>query len=198
MKKLLISLSLLFATQALVAQNYYVELGLGVGSASVGNDRQGKIMLQAAAMKQLSHQFHLGIELTTGGNFIPSEDNTFEGTTEIYNPDGTNWSSAMLKAKFFPVENLPIYAGLGVGINSYWSNVNTVEAQRTSQINMAMSPEIGFRFLDRVNLGVRYHIGGNTDEFEGNRAPEYGGHLVRLNGESVNILLVTMSWRFGL
>lgn len=179
----------------LTAQNLIFEGGLGLGNVTGKDHSQGKIMLFAALYKPQSANFHWGLELSAGGNFIPSDSESFEGTTEILSPYDANWGNAMIKGRYFFTQDAsPIFAGMGIGINSYWSNVNAVEENRVSQINLGFEPEVGITIRRRLTASMKYLVGGSTPSFNGNRPQEYGGNPIQLREEKVNVLMLTLGY----
>lgn len=198
MKRILTIACLLVSSYGLMAQKHYLELGLGTGTTPLSEDRVGKLSLNVAAMKPISDQLHLGLDLSLGGNFVPGDYSTLQGNTEILDPHGSHWSSIMFMGRYYPIAKVPFYTGLGVGINSYWSYVHTIEDDRIHRINLAVNPEIGFTINQKLNMGLRYFMGGSTRDFEGSKLPDYGGNTVQLNSEPVNILMLTFGWRIGL
>lgn len=199
MKNLLFLFAALISINGLNAQKFHLEGGVAMGSIPDADNSRGKAMLYVSAYRILSEHFTLGLELSTGGDFIPGDNSSFEGTTEILNPDDTNWSSAMLKGRYyFTTGPSPIYTGLGLGINSYWSYVHTVETKIASRINLAVAPEIGIDIRKRLNVSLRYLAGGKTDSFEGVRIQRTSGDRVSLQSERVGIILFSMGYRLTL
>ncbi len=199
MKHLLLVCLLLISLCSVNAQNVYLEGGVALGSVPNADDNsRGKAMLYVAGYRTFSDHFALGLELSTGGDFIPGDNSTFEGNTEILNPDDTNWSSAMVKGRYyFTTGPSPLYAGAGLGINSYWNYVHTVESKTVSKINLAVAPEIGIDIRKRLNVSMRYLIGGSTDSFEGIRT-QNANDRISIQSQNVSIFLFSMALRLNL
>lgn len=199
MKHLLLVTLFLTSLCSLSAQNVHLEGGVALGSIPNADDNsRGKAMLYVAGYRAFSDHFTLGLELSTGGDFIPGGNSTFEGNTEILNPDDTNWSSAMFKGRYyFTTGASPLYAGAGLGVNSYWNYVHTVESKTVSKINLAVAPEIGIDIRKRLNVSMRYLIGGSTDSFEGIRT-QNANDRISIRSQSVSIFLFSMALRLNL
>ena len=194
-KKLLLITVMSFTGLGLFGQSVTLELGMGVGAEQTSGDRIGKISLNAAIYRQFTDRLSFGLDLTAGGNFIPSDNSTVEGNTEILDPFGTQWTSTMVKAKYHPLESFPVYVAMHAGINSYWWNVNTIEEQRINRINFAVAPEVGIDLKTGFTMSMRYLLGGSTPEFTGNRG---GNTQVTLDSRNVNILTFSLGYRIKL
>ncbi|MCE7991196.1 MAG: hypothetical protein HEP71_04415 [Roseivirga sp.] len=199
MKNLLLLSLLAISAFTVNAQNVHLEGGVAMGGVPNAGNGRGKAMLYAAGYKTLSDRFTFGLELSTGGDFIPGDNATFEGTTEILDPNDTNWSSVMAKGRYyFTSGSSPLYAGTGVGINSYWEYVHTLESKTASKINLAFAPEIGIDIRKRLNVSLRYLVGGSTDSFEGIKPQNTSGDRVSLESQRVSIILFSMGLRLNL
>lgn len=199
MKKLLIISALFISIISVKGQHVHLEGGVAMGGIPNADNSRGKAMLYAAGYRIFSDHFTLGVELSTGGAFIPGDNSEFEGTTEVLDPNNTNWSSAMMKGRYyFTTGPSPIYAGAGLGINSYWNYVHTVESKTATRLNLAVAPEIGIDIRKRVNVSLRYLIGGSTESFEGTRTRNTSGDRISLQSQRVSIILFSMGLRLNL
>lgn len=199
MKNLLVLSALFLSVISVNAQHVHLEGGVAVGGIPNADNSQGKAMLYVAGYRIFSGHFTLGLEMSTGGDFIPGGNSTFEGTTEILDPYNTKWSSAMIKGRYYiTMGPSPIYAGAGLGVNSYWEYVHTVESKTATNVNLAIAPEIGIDIRKRLNVSLRYLVGGSTDAFEGTRTQSTSGDRITLQSKSVSILLVSMGLRLNL
>lgn len=191
MKRFVALAILLVSFSSLNAQQYHLEGGIGLGSIPNADNNQGKGMLYLGAYRSISEQLSFGLELSSGGRLFAGENNTFEGRTEILDPNDTKWSSALLKGRYYVLSgNSPVYAGLGIGINSYWRNVHAQDNRTISQINLAIAPEVGIEIGDNLSLSLRYLVGGNTKAFEGTKELD---PTTNLRVERINIGLVLFS-----
>ncbi|GAB5530430.1 MAG: hypothetical protein Roseis3KO_22070 [Roseivirga sp.] len=199
MKELLVLSAIFISVISVKAQHVHLEGGLAMGGIPNADNSRGKAMLYAAGYRIFSDHFTLGIELSTGGAFIPGGNSTFEGTTEILEPNDTKWSSAMIKGRYYFTKGpSPVYAGAGLGVNSYWAYVDTVESKTATSINLAIAPEIGIDIRKRLNVSLRYLIGGSTADFDGTRIQGTSGDRITLASSSVSILLLSMGLRLNL
>lgn len=199
MKKLLVLSALFISVISVKAQHVHLEGGVGMGGILNADKSQGRAMLYVAGYRIFSDHFTLGLEMSTGGDFISGGNSTFEGTTEILDPNNTKWSSAMIKGRYyFTMGPSPVYAGAGLGVNSYWDYVHTVESKTVTKINLAIAPEIGIDIRKRLNVSLRYLIGGSTAAFEGTRIQSTSGDRITLQSQNVSIILLSMGLRLNL
>ncbi len=199
MKNLLVLSALFLSVISVKAQHVHLEGGVAVGGIPNADNSQGKAMLYVAGYRIFSNHFTLGLEMSTGGAFIPGDNGMFEGTTEILDPNDTKWSSAMIKGRYyFTTGPSPIYAGTGLGVNSYWNYVHTVESKTAINVNLAIAPEIGIDIRKRLNVSLRYLMGGSTANFEGIRTQSTTGDRISLQSQRVSILLFSMGLRLNL
>jgi hypothetical protein len=203
MKKLLYA-SLLFSLYLTspvksFAQGYAANFSLGVGNVVGFSNPQSKIQLGIMCVRSiLDDRVQMGIEITMGGNFIPSDEVT-DDINGIENIDAVNanWTGVHYRARYFIAgETLRPFVGLGIGANNYWFNVNTAETETVNQWNLGVAPEIGLG-INKFNLALRYIVGGDTPEFSGTRPVNLGGSEVVLTSEKLNIILLTLGYTFS-
>lgn len=191
-------LSLLFPNLGM-AQSYAANVSLGLGNVVGFNHPQGKIQLGIMCVRSiLEDRVQMGIEISMGGNFIPGESVVDDiNGVEIIDATNANWTGIQYKGRYFIAgETLRPFVGLGIGVNNYWFNVNTVEAETVNRWNFGFTPEIGLG-IDKFNLALRYIFGGTTPEFNGTRPVEYGGNEVAITSESLNLVLLTFGYTFS-
>ncbi len=172
------------------AQNIDLEVGAAIGNVIDEEHTLAKGEIFFSVLK--SYNFgDIGIDFSTGGNFIPGTRSIMEENIETLSPnDSKFWGIAILYRhtvkKHFFVEPR-------VGYASLYSYVHTDNTRRISQPNFTAGFGVGGK-IERFTVSLRYQYYGKTANFEGLK----GNTIVRSNSRSLGLILLRFSYRFGL
>ncbi|SNR45447.1 hypothetical protein [Dokdonia pacifica] len=189
-KQTLFIICCFFIFQSNFAQNIEMEVGVGIGNVVGEVHEKGKGELFLSVFK--SYKFgELGLDLSTGGNFIPGNLSTMEENIEIVSPnDSKFWSiSALYRCKI----KKHFFIEPRLGFASLYSFVHTDNTRRINQSNFTAGFGIGAR-IERFVVSLRYQYYGETADFEGVRNTE----TIISNSEPFDAILLRVSFRFGL
>ena len=172
------------------AQNIQIETGWAMGNVAGEKHSLGKAELHMTALKCYNFG-QIGLDLATGGNFIPGDRSTIEGNSEILSPNDTKFSSVALVYRFPMTRHIFLEPKLGYA--SLFSYVHTDDTQKIKQPNF--SAGFGFGgYIGRFTLSLRYQYYGQSPSYQGSR----DGTMVVSNAESIGMILFRTSFRFGL
>ena len=181
---------LVFAIVPLCAQNIQIETGLAIGNVTAEKHSLGKGELHLSLLK--SYDFGiLGVDFATGGNFIPGDRSTFEGSTETLSPSDSKFSSITILYRLPLKKN--IFVEPRIGYASLFSLVHTDDQRKISQPNFSAGLGLG-GYVKRFTFSFRYQYYGHTDDYQGTR----DGTTVISNAEPFGLVLLRISYRFGL
>ena len=179
-----------FKIQPISAQDKFIEVGIGIGNVTGNRNARGKGELHFNIIK--SYKFgQLGLDVSTGGNFIPGTSNTADENTEILSSNDFKFTNITV------LYRLPIKSHLFVesrlGYSSLFSFVHTEDKTKISQPNFTAGIGIG-AYINNFTLSLRYQYLGVTPNYEGTKNMT----IVKSNSESLGLLLFRISYRFDL
>lgn len=173
-----------------LAQKNSMEIGVGIGNVTNGEHRLGKAEVHFGIFRDLSFG-QLGLDFSSGGNFIPGESGLSENNKDILSPKDSRFSSIALLYRI-PVHG-PLFVEPRLGYASLSAFVHADDQQKIRRANF--SAGLGFgASLGGLRLSLRYQHLGNTADFSGFR----GSTEVISPSAPVPILLLRMSYSFRL
>lgn len=192
---ILFSIAFLLSTQGL-AQKFSLTPGAGfgkiIGETAEGAAIKGLVFLQG--YYHIDAQLAVGFEVGTAGNFSPVEENEVSNATSItLSPFDTNHTILLLKGDYtFGQGELRPYVSLGLGTNTYFTNVHVGDVNKVKRTNFGVMPEVGLR-IAQLGLSAKYILAGDSPEFSGTNEAD---QEVTLESERISILYFTLSYSF--
>ena len=187
-KYLLVLVLLLLKIEFINAQDPFMEIGVGIGNVTGNRNARGKGELHFNIIKPYKFG-QAGLEVSTGGNFIPGTTNTTNENIEILSSNDFKFTSITV------LYRLPIKSHLFIesrlGYSSLFSFVHTEDKTKISRPNFTAGIGIG-AYTNNFTLSVRYRYLGVTPNYEGTRNMT----IVRSNSESLGLVLFRISYRF--
>ena len=172
------------------AQKNALEIGIGVGNVVEGDHRLGKAEVHFSVFRTLSFG-ELGLDFTSGGNFIPGESSLSEDNREIISSKDTRFGSISLLYRIPLHEHFFVEPRLGYTNLSAF--IHADDRQKLRRANFSTGLGLGASFGD-LRLSFRYQYLGKTEHFNGFK----GSVEVISVGESVSLLLLSISYNFKL
>jgi len=167
-----------------------MEVGVGLGNIVGEEHSLGKSEVHFNVLK--SYNFgQLGLDFSTGGNFIPGTRDMMEGNTEVLSAADSKFGSVSMVyrlpiKKYFFIEPRAGYASLH-------SFVHTDDKTKISQSNFTAGIGVGGT-INKLSLSLRYQYFGLTADYEGVK----NGIILKSNAEPVAVVLLRVSYRFSL
>lgn len=170
------------------AQSTSIEAGVGIGNITGTEHTLGKGEVHLSLFQQFRFGA-LGLDFSTGGNFIPGERSTKLPELSIINPNDTKFNALHL------LYRLPLFKGSflepRIGYSSLYTFTHSMEKNKVSQGNWSAGLGIG-TFVDRVNFNLRYQYYGQTADFMGTN--ERGEIQMEARNISMIILGINIRW----
>lgn len=181
---------LIFKMQFIHAQDIFMEVGVGIGNIAENKHSLGKGELHFNIIK--SYKFgQLGLDFSTGGNFIPGSRKTVNENVEILSSNDSKFGAITI------LYRLPIKKHLFVeprfGYSTLFSFVHTDDKTKITQPNFSVGIGIGGN-INKFTLSLRYQYIGVTSDFNGTRNTT----IVKSNSESLALVLFRVSYRLRL
>jgi hypothetical protein len=189
-KTTLTILALAFTSSWAYAQNSQIETGLALGNVAGEAHSLGKGELHLNFLKCFGFG-QLGLDFSTGGNFIPGERSTLEGNIETLSPNDSKFSAITFLYRL-PISR-QFFAEPRLGYASLFASVNTDDTDKTRQANFSTGIGLG-AYVKRFTFSLRYQYYGRTPDYQGTR----DGTIVVSNPEPVDMIFLRWSYRFGL
>lgn len=189
-KYVLLLAFLLFKTQSIVAQHTFMEIGVGIGNVVENKNARGKGELHFNIIKPYKFG-QLGLDVSTGGNFIPGTTNTVDENMEILSSNDFKFSAITVLYRL-PVKQY-FFVESRLGYSSLFTFVHTDDKTKISQPNFTVGIGIGAH-LNNFTLSLRYQHLGVTPNYIGTK----NTIIVKSNPESLDLLLLRVSYRFNL
>ncbi|MGV6830536.1 MAG: hypothetical protein ACWA5P_03110 [bacterium] len=166
MKKFGLFLLVLFSmlkTATSNAQKYTAEVGIGLGNVVGTEHSLGKAELHLNVLKSFSFG-QLGIDLVTGGNFIPGERSIQNEATqeEILSPNDTKFDAVTFIYRTTIYKSF--YLEPRIGYVSLYSRTNADNADSRQRSNLTVGLSLGIQ-LERFLLSLRYQYFGKTADY---------------------------------
>ena len=183
-------ITLTFSIQHSVAQSLFTEVGLGIGNVVREEHTLGKSEIFFNILK--TYKFgEIGLDFSSGGNFIPGERSIVEGSTEILSPNDTRFTSISILYRM-PIKNyLFVEPRFGYTTLSYF--LHTDDKTKIRQPNVNYGIGIGLTLFSKLSISIRYQYLGNTPKYKGQK----GTTSVISNSESINLVLIRMGYKFS-
>lgn len=183
----------LLFVQNCFSQNFFIEGGAGVGNILGQENRRGKSEAHLTLIKPLDFG-EIGVDFSTGGNFIPLNENLVENNIEVVSPNDTKFNSAVLLYRL-PI-NKYFFVEPRLGYTSLSALVHTDDRTKIKQGNLTTGFGLGARLSDNVLVSLRYQFYGNTLEYEGFKSDS--NTVVKSISEPISMILLRGTLRFGL
>lgn len=165
-------------------------MGAGVGNVVGKEHTLGKSELHFNLLK--SYKFgQLGLDFSTGGNFIPGTRAIMDGNIETISPNDTGFGSISILYRLLIKKHWFIEPRLGYA--SLHSFVHTDDKTKIKQSNFTAGIGVGAT-IKKFSLSFRYQHYGVTSEYEGIKNTT----VLKSNSEPVELVLLRLSYRFGL
>ena len=171
------------------SQCLQIETGIAIGNVTTKHSL-GKAEFHFNLLKCYNFG-QLGLDFATGGNFIPGERSTFEGNTETLSPNDSKFSAVTFLSRL-PIKK-QFFVEPRLGYASLFSLVHTDDSRKITQPNFTMGLGVG-GYAGRFTFSFRYQYYGKTASYQGTR----DNTVVISNPESFDLVLLRMSYRFGL
>lgn len=184
--------TLLFCLTSLIseAQTTSIEAGIGIGNVLGAKHSLGKAELHLSLLQHFRFGA-LGLDLSTGGNFIPGTRSTEAPKLEILEPNDTKLSAAMILYRRSVFKK--VYIEPRIGYTNLHAFVHSNEQKKVSQSNWSAGLGVGTE-LKKLNFSLRYQYYGQTANFLGTR--EHG--MVQSESAPVAIVFLRLSYRLDL
>lgn len=183
-------LLLLAFSQICHSQNLFIEGGIGIGNIVGSSHHLGKSEIHLNIIQSFNFG-QLGIDFSSGGNFIPLGDDDNGPGIRMLVPNDTRFNSIVLLYRL-PIKK-HFFIEPRVGYASLSAFVHTDDQSKIQRSNLTA----GFGFggiLGRFSLSLRYQYFGKTQDYEGRISA--ANVVVRSVAEPVSIVLLRMSYRF--
>ena len=187
--RLLVFMIMILLVPSIQAQSLQFETGVAIGNVTTKHSL-GKAELHFNLLKCYNFG-QLGLDFATGGNFIPGERSTLEGNTETLSPNDSKFSSINVLYRR-PIKKA-FFVEPRMGYASLFSFVHTDDSRKITQPNFTMGLGVG-GYIGRFTFSLRYQYYGKTASYQGAR----DNTVVISNPESFDLVLLRMSYRFGL
>jgi len=181
---------LVFKIQFIHAQDTFMKVGVGIGNV-VGNKHSlDKGELHFNIIK--SYKFRqLGLDLSTGGNFILGSRSTEDENTEMLSSNDFKFGSITILCRL-PIKKY-LFVELRFGYSSLFSFIHTDDKTKISQPNFTVGVGIGGS-INKFTLCLRYQYLGVTPDYNRTRNTT----IVKSKSESLALVLFRVSYRFKL
>lgn len=180
----------LLFVQCSKAQRFFTEVGMGIGNVVKEQHTLGKAEIYFNLLTPVKFG-QLGLDFSTGGNFIPGTRSMIEGDTEILSPNDARFSTVSALYRL-PIKELFFFEShLGYSSISYYVHTDTED--RIQQPNLTYALGIGATLSGRLTVSLRYQHFGVAPEYEGVKDMT----TLKSNAEEVMIMLFRMSYRFS-
>lgn len=196
MRELLTTVALFFCLIGF-SQKFTLDTGVGIGGVLEEQTSAGRAVLFVAGMYHPSDSYAVGIDLGTGGNWLPVDGiEMISPTEERISPYGARFNHVLLKGVYYRSWGIGSpYVAIGAGINSYRFYVHTVDTDLVSRNNFIGMLEVGIQFENRLTTSFRYYSPGKTPDFSG---IDQNGVTKVLEETSFSMLLLTLGYSFEL
>tara|TARA_R110002049_G_scaffold293198_1_gene478070 strand:- start:152 stop:751 length:600 start_codon:yes stop_codon:yes gene_type:complete len=189
-KYFLILVLFLLKIELINAQDTFMEIGAGIANVIGNKNARGKGELHFNIIR--SYQFgQLGLDFSTGGNFIPGITNTEEENIETLSSNDFKFTTLTVLYRL-PIKQL-LFVESRLGYSSLFSFVHTDDKTKISHPNFTAGIGIGGH-INNFTLSLRYQYLGVTPNYEGTKNMT----IVRSNSKSLGLLLFRISYRFDL
>ncbi len=172
------------------AQNIDLEIGAAIGNVIDEEHSLGKGEIFFSVLK--SYNFgDIGIDFSTGGNFIPGTRSIMEENIETLSQNDSKFLGVAILYRHTIKKHFFIEPR--VGYASLYSFVHTDNTRRISQSNFTAGFGVGGK-IERFTVSLRYQYYGKTANFEGLK----DNTIIRSNSRSLGLILLRFSYRFRL
>ncbi|MEO1260509.1 MAG: hypothetical protein AAFZ15_17060 [Bacteroidota bacterium] len=176
--------------QKSTAQDFFMEAGIGIGNITGKEHKLGKSEIHLNIFRSFKFG-QLGLDFSTGGNFIPGESTTTEPGVEVLSAADSKFSSVVLLYRL-PIKN-HFFIEPRLGYASLSAFVHTDDKTKINESNL--SAGIGFGgTIKKLTLSLRYQYLGKTAEYEGSK----DSIVVKSFSEQVSLVLLRISYCFDL
>ena len=111
----------------------------------------------------------------------------------VLSPFDTKTSMSLAKVQYdLKTGSFRPFVALGLGQNTYFTNINDAGVDKVRRANFAAMPEVGIK-IDDLSLSAKYLLGGRGPSFSG--IGERGEEMV-LESEIMSILYFTLGYSF--
>lgn len=178
--------------QTCYSQNLLVEGGVGIGNIVGREHRLGKAEAHLAIIKSFNFG-ELGLDFSSGGNFIPLGDSESEAGMEIISPNDSKFSAIALLYRI-PIEEI-VFVEPRIGYASLSAFVHTDDKTKIRAPNLTAGMGVGIN-IKSVSLSIRYQYYGQTQQYEG--FSSFSNVIVKSTSESISMILLRISYQLDL
>ncbi|WP_435577848.1 hypothetical protein [Gilvibacter sp.] len=189
-KIFLLAIVVLFSINQNIAQELFTEVGVGIGNVIGEEHRKGKAEIYFNVIKPFSFG-EVGLDIATGGNFIPGNISGIEDGVEILSPNDAKYTAVTAFYRLSIFKNL--YLEPRVGYASLYYFINADDDRKISKSNLAYGLGIGATILKNFSLSLRYQHLGTTPSYEGTKQ----SITIISNSEALNLVLLRVAYRFN-
>ncbi len=188
--KLLFIVTLLFTIHNSIAQDLFTEVGIGLGNVIGEEHPKGKTEIYFNVFKSFKFG-EIGLDISTGGNFIPGNISEIQGDIETLSPNDAKFTSisAFYRLSIFK----KVYFEPRFGYSTLFYNVNTDNERIIDKSNITYGIGIGSTFFENLSLSLRYQHLGNTPNYEGTK----NSTTIISKSEKLNLVLLRVAYRFN-
>jgi hypothetical protein len=188
--KLLIIVTIPFSIHNSIAQDVFTEAGVGLGNIIGEEHPKGKAEIYINVLK--SYNFgEIGLDISTGGNFIPGNSSGIEDNIETLSPNDAKFTSI---SAFY---RLPLIKDIFVeprfGYSSLFYYIHADNERKINKSNITYGLGIGTTLFENLSLSLRYQNFGNTPNYEGTKETT----TIISRSESLNLVLLRVAYRFN-
>ena len=175
---------------SVLAQNLFTEVGLGIGNVTGGEHTKGKAEIYVNVLK--SYGFgELGLDISTGGNFIPGTTSAVENNIETLASNDAKFSSITAFGRLAVFEKIYIEPRFGYASLFYWVHADNEDRISESKISYGLG--VGTTISDNFSISLRYQHLGNTPEYEGSK----DATTIISKSEPLQLVLLRIGYRFN-
>uniref|UniRef100_A0A7S2PRS6 Outer membrane protein beta-barrel domain-containing protein n=1 Tax=Leptocylindrus danicus TaxID=163516 RepID=A0A7S2PRS6_9STRA len=172
------------------ALNIFSEVGFGVGNVLGEEHPKGRAELHLNVLK--SYNFgELGLDFSTGGNFIPGTTTGSENNVETLSPNDAKFYSI---TAFYRLRiSKDIFLEPRAGYSSLYHSVLVDDKRTINASNVSYGLGVGTTIANKFSVSLRYQHLGNTPEYTGTQDMT----TIISNAEPMDVVLLRVSYRFN-
>ncbi|WP_281541924.1 hypothetical protein [Maribacter aestuarii] len=188
--KLLLIVTLLFSIHKSIAQDVFTEVGIGLGNVIGKEHQKGKAEIYFNIFK--SYRFgEIGLDISTGGNFIPGNISGIEDNTETLSPNDAKFTSISAFYRLPIIKK--IYFEPRFGYSTLFYFINADNERKINKSNITYGLGIGTTLFENLSLSLRYQHLGNTPNYEGSKEST----TIISKSEPLNLVFLRVAYRFN-